>query len=51
MLTASENTIKMVVQSFLPQSKIILFGSRAKGNYHIDSDYDLLIITENESSN
>ena len=26
--------------------KIILFGSRAKGNYTDDSDYDLLILTD-----
>ncbi|BBL45246.1 nucleotidyltransferase [Nanobdella aerobiophila] len=26
--------------------KIILFGSRARGDYREDSDYDILIITE-----
>jgi len=26
--------------------KIILFGSRARGNYREDSDYDILIVTK-----
>ncbi|MEM5821253.1 MAG: nucleotidyltransferase domain-containing protein [Candidatus Aenigmatarchaeota archaeon] len=28
--------------------RIILFGSRARGDYKEDSDYDLLIVTKNE---
>ncbi|BBL45242.1 nucleotidyltransferase [Nanobdella aerobiophila] len=28
--------------------KIILFGSRARGDYREDSDYDILIITEDK---
>ncbi len=27
--------------------KILLFGSRARGDFHIDSDYDILILVEN----
>ncbi len=27
--------------------KIILFGSRARGDYREDSDWDLLIVTKN----
>ncbi len=42
--------IKTIVQSILPESKVILFGSRAKGTYTDESDYDLLIITEEKLS-
>ncbi|MEM5830453.1 MAG: nucleotidyltransferase domain-containing protein [Candidatus Aenigmatarchaeota archaeon] len=28
--------------------RIILFGSRARGDYREDSDYDLLIVTKNK---
>ncbi|MEM5821004.1 MAG: nucleotidyltransferase domain-containing protein, partial [Candidatus Aenigmatarchaeota archaeon] len=28
--------------------RIILFGSRARGDYKEDSDYDLLIVTKNK---
>ena len=38
--------IKSIVQSVLPEAKVILFGSRAKGIYTEESDFDLLIITE-----
>ena len=38
-------TIKSTVNSFLPGSQVLLFGSRARGNDHAQSDYDLLIIT------
>jgi predicted nucleotidyltransferase len=31
----------------LPGSRIVLFGSRARGDYHSQSDYDLLVITPN----
>src|SRR4051812_9761935 len=39
------NIIKRTVQSILPDSKILLFGSQAKGNSTVSSDYDLLIVT------
>jgi len=39
------HTIKSTVKSFLPGSKVLLFGSRARGEQDIQSDYDLLIIT------
>jgi len=29
-----------------PDSQVILFGSRARGDASVDSDYDLLILTE-----
>ena len=39
------HTIKSLVDSFLPNAQVLLFGSRARGEFSIDSDYDLLIIT------
>ena len=40
------HTIKSMVNSFLPNAQVLLFGSRARGDSAIDSDYDLLIITQ-----
>lgn len=40
------NTIKSTVHSFLPDSRVLLFGSRVTGDFTKDSDYDLLIITK-----
>lgn len=37
--------IRETVQSNLPGSQVLLFGSRARGNQDRFSDYDLLIIT------
>lgn len=42
------NKIKSIVHSYLPDAQVLLFGSRAKGLAHKDSDYDLLIITGKE---
>jgi uncharacterized protein len=39
------NTIKSIVNSFLPNAQVLLFGSRARGEFSVDSDFDLLIIT------
>lgn len=39
--------IRETVQAELPGARVILFGSRAIGNYDASSDYDLLIITPN----
>src|SRR6266700_946438 len=38
-------TIKATVKSYLPESKILLFGSRARGEGDQESEYDLLIVT------
>jgi predicted nucleotidyltransferase len=43
--TAVFRAIKKTVQSHLPGSRVLLFGSRARGSNDRDSDYDLLIIT------
>ncbi len=42
------NSIKSIVWSYLPDSKVLLFGSRARNTNAVYSDYDLLIITPNE---
>ena len=39
------DTIRQTVQTCLPGSRILLFGSRARGDGDRHSDYDLLIIT------
>jgi predicted nucleotidyltransferase len=39
------HSIKSTVGSFLPDAKVLLFGSRARGQATNDSDYDLLIVT------
>ncbi len=44
------NYIKEVCRSFFPDCKIVLFGSRANGYYEHNSDYDFMIITEEELS-
>jgi predicted nucleotidyltransferase len=37
--------IKSTVNSFLPNSRVFLFGSWARGEADRESDYDLLIVT------
>ena len=39
------NTIRETVQSNLPGARVLLFGSRARGEHNRFSDYDLLVIT------
>ncbi len=39
------DTIRKTVQAYLPGSRILLFGSHARGDQDLHSDYDLLIIT------
>ena len=38
-------TIKSTVRSFLPDAKVLLFGSRARGDFNTNSDFDVLVIT------
>jgi uncharacterized protein len=40
--------VKQVVHSFDPQARIILFGSRARGDYRKDSDWDFMVLTEKQ---
>lgn len=42
--------IKETVESILPGSRIILFGSRAKGDHDSRSDYDILVIAKQNLS-
>ncbi|TAE53126.1 MAG: nucleotidyltransferase domain-containing protein [Nostocales cyanobacterium] len=50
METLTLNTILEKVKTFLQTTyqdnldKVILFGSRARGDYHADSDIDILIV-------
>jgi predicted nucleotidyltransferase len=39
------NKIRETVQFCLPGSRVLLFGSRARGEQDVHSDFDLLIIT------
>ncbi|MCF8295777.1 MAG: nucleotidyltransferase domain-containing protein [Bacteroidales bacterium] len=41
--------IKKTVTQKYPDAKIILFGSRARGDSQIDSDWDLLILLNQEN--
>jgi predicted nucleotidyltransferase len=40
--------IKNTVLEVLPDAKVILFGSRARGTENESSDYDVLVITPTE---
>ena len=42
--------IKEIVESRLPGAKVVLFGSRARGDFDEKSDYDLLIITKDKKT-
>jgi len=46
-MTRNELTyrVKESVKSFDPQAKVILFGSQARGNNGLFSDWDFLILT------
>lgn len=41
------NTIKSTVHSLLPDARVLLFGSRARGDYNKNSDFDVLVISKN----
>jgi len=42
--------LKSLILTFFPNSNVILFGSRARKDNTIESDYDLLIITTEKLS-
>jgi predicted nucleotidyltransferase len=44
---AATDVIRTTVRSLLPDAKILLFGSRARGDHNKDSDFDVLVITPN----
>jgi predicted nucleotidyltransferase len=37
-------TIKIIAHQYLPEAQVLLFGSRARNESRIDSDYDILFI-------
>ncbi|NNM95635.1 MAG: nucleotidyltransferase domain-containing protein [Bacteroidia bacterium] len=39
-----QEKIKLTVHSLLPDARVLLFGSMARGNANEDSDYDVLVI-------
>jgi len=40
--------IKKIAHEFLPDAEVLLFGSQARENASLDSDYDILLITKTE---
>lgn len=42
----SLSIIKEIISRIIPNSTVLLFGSRARNDNNNDSDYDFLIITE-----
>lgn len=40
--------VKETVQRFDPNAEVILFGSRARGDYRKDSDWDFLILMDKQ---
>lgn len=50
MISNSEflNSVKATVLSYLPEAKVLLFGSRARGDFNGHSDFDLLVVTKND---
>ena len=43
MINSLKKAVKIIVQIAHPE-KIILFGSRARGNHTLHSDYDLIVL-------
>lgn len=39
------NKVKYALLEIEPRLQIYLYGSRAKGNFHSDSDWDILVIS------
>ena len=40
-------TIKSQIREVIPEAEIILFGSRANNTAHEESDWDILVVTNN----
>ena len=43
--------IKEKILSVVPDAQVVLFGSRARGDWHEESDWDILVLTEQEVTN
>ena len=41
-------TIKLTAHQFLPEAEVLLFGSRARHEERLDSDYDILLVINTE---
>lgn len=41
-------TIKSTAHKYLPESEVLLFGSRARKDEKCDSDYDILLVTKTD---
>jgi uncharacterized protein len=48
MITDVPKLAKTKINQVDPSAEVYLFGSRARNDYRIDSDWDLLILTEKE---
>ncbi len=46
MTTSTSNNIKEIIHSFIPEARVLLFGSMARGDSNLGSDYDVVVITE-----
>lgn len=44
---STQNTIKATVHSIFPNARVLLFGSMARGDSNVHSDYDVLVIIPN----
>jgi predicted nucleotidyltransferase len=42
--------VKEAVLEVAPQAEIVLYGSRSRGDYREESDWDFLILTESEAT-
>lgn len=40
--------IKAIVQGLIPDSRVILFGSRARNTHDAQSDYDLMVVIKQD---
>lgn len=40
--------IKSIVVGLIPNSRVILFGSRARNTHDEQSDYDIMVVTEKD---
>lgn len=47
-ISTLEETVTRVVQTMRPEA-IYLFGSRARGDAHADSDYDFLVVVSDDA--
>ena len=50
MMTAEAivHSLRNDIQFFLPGARVLLFGSRSKGDYERGQDFDILIITKED---